>query len=73
VRDMDGKMFVWVVEGGKARRQDVQLGLRGRDSAQVLSGLEAGVSVVLRGQDRVSEGGEVVEVAVTREESGRKP
>jgi hypothetical protein len=51
----------------------VQLGLRGRDSAQVLSGFEVGVSVVLRGQDRVSEGGEVVEVAVTREESGRKP
>jgi RND family efflux transporter MFP subunit len=68
VRGMDGEQFLWIAKDGKATRREVQLGLRGRETSQIVSGLAAGESIVLRGQDRVSEGGEVVEVAVKRDE-----
>jgi RND family efflux transporter MFP subunit len=71
VRDLDGQQFVWVVKDGKASKRAVQLGLRGRDTSQVVKGLTPGESIVLRGQDRVSEGGQVVEIAVKRDEAGR--
>lgn len=45
-----GKPCVFVHEAGRARLRDVTLGLRGRDSVEIVSGLRRG-QVVVRAQD----------------------
>jgi multidrug efflux pump subunit AcrA (membrane-fusion protein) len=50
---------VWLVDGGKARRQPVTLGAQGADVVQVLTGLHEGQRVVVRGADKVSDGQDV--------------
>jgi len=46
----------FVVDGGRARLQSVQIGRRGRDRAQVLGGLEEGDEVILFPSDLVQDG-----------------
>ncbi len=47
---------VWVVEGGVARRREVELGAQGDDRVEVASGVAVGETVVVKGADRVTEG-----------------
>ena len=56
----DGKHdAVWVVDGGVARRRDVQLGAQGDELIQVASGLSTKETVVVKGADKVTEGMQV--------------
>jgi multidrug efflux system membrane fusion protein len=57
------KGFVaYVVEGGKARMRQVQIGLRtGTGVVEILSGLKAGETVVIEGSDRLADGLPVAE------------
>ena len=50
---------VWVLREGRAQRQRVELGVRGEDLVQILSGLEPGQRVVVNGTDKVSVGQEL--------------
>jgi multidrug efflux pump subunit AcrA (membrane-fusion protein) len=50
---------VWAVENGKARRRPVNLGAQGENDVQIVSGLQEGQRVVVRGADRVREGQQV--------------
>jgi HlyD family secretion protein len=47
---------VWAVEGGLARRRPVKLGAQGSTEVQVLTGVQPGQRIVVRGADRVHEG-----------------
>jgi HlyD family secretion protein len=58
VRDGD-RDTVWAVENDVARRRPVKLGAQGENEVQVLSGVEVGQRLVVRGADRVSEGQKV--------------
>lgn len=52
----DARDAVWVVRGGVAHRQLVQLGAQGEDVVQVLDGVVPGDRIVVRGADTVREG-----------------
>jgi HlyD family secretion protein len=56
---------VFVVEQGRARRRTVQLGQRNENDGQIVSGLEAGATVVLHPPDTLTDGTRVT----TREET----
>ena len=47
---------VFVVEGGRVRRQTVQLGQRNENEGQITSGLEAGATIVLHPPDTLTDG-----------------
>jgi HlyD family secretion protein len=47
---------VYVDQGGYARLTPVEVGRRNQDSAQILSGLEAGARVIVHPSDRVQDG-----------------
>lgn len=55
----DGEWAVFVVENGAARVRPVALGERTMRTAQVLSGLEPGETVILHASDRIVEGAAV--------------
>jgi multidrug efflux pump subunit AcrA (membrane-fusion protein) len=55
----DGRDAVWVVRDGKAERIPVTVGVQGQDLVQIVSGLDDGQSVVVRGTDQVSPGQQV--------------
>lgn len=62
------KGFVaYVVEGGKAKQRLIQIGLRTAGGVEILSGLNAGETVVIEGSDRLGDG---VAVQVAAERSG---
>jgi HlyD family secretion protein len=50
---------VFAVEGGRARRRDVEIGHRNPAEAEVLRGLAAGDTVVLHPSDRLQDGSRV--------------
>jgi HlyD family secretion protein len=52
----DGKDAVWVLRDGKAQRVDVTVGVQGQDLVQIVSGLDDGQQVVVRGTDQVKAG-----------------
>lgn len=54
-----GKSFVYLVEDGKAREVEVQLGQRQPGEVEVLSGLREGQTIVMRGLQSVSDGAPV--------------
>ena len=54
-----GRPAVYVVEGGKARLREVQLGQVSGPVVQIVSGLRAGESVVMAGLDQLSDGAAV--------------
>lgn len=56
VFEIEGKNHVYVVDGGKARRIEVELGLHGQERVEVLSGLQADHEVVVQGKDGITEG-----------------
>jgi HlyD family secretion protein len=55
VRD-EGRDAVWIVVNDIARRRYVTLGAQGEAEVQVLTGLQAGDRIVVRGADRVRDG-----------------
>lgn len=57
-RDGEG-WSTFVVEGGRARRRAVQIGIRGEQRAEVLQGLQQGAVVILYPGDEVRDGARV--------------
>ncbi|SCL13944.1 RND family efflux transporter, MFP subunit [Micromonospora rhizosphaerae] len=55
----DGRDAVWVVRDGKADRAPVTVGVQGQDLVQIVSGVQAGDRVVVRGADQVRDGQEL--------------
>jgi HlyD family secretion protein len=55
----DGRDTVWAVQGGRAERVPVTLGVQGEDVVQVLSGIGAGQRIVVAGADQVKNGQEL--------------
>jgi HlyD family secretion protein len=51
-----GAWSVFVVEGGRARRRDVEMGQRGGFAAEIRTGLSPGETVVLYPSDRLADG-----------------
>ena len=51
-----GHDAVWVVRAGKAVQVPVTVGVSGQDLVQVLSGLNSGDRIVVRGTDKVRAG-----------------
>ncbi|GIV14907.1 MAG: hypothetical protein KatS3mg022_0342 [Armatimonadota bacterium] len=46
VKENDGKYYVQVMEGGEPRQRDVEIGLEGNDTVEIVSGLKEGEEVV---------------------------
>ena len=63
---MLGNDFVWVVDGGKATRRQVDLGVRTPGFVEVRSGVAADEIVVVGGAERLQEGGAVNATIVER-------
>lgn len=59
VQQRGGANFVWVIKDSTAHQQNLTLGLRGRDRVEVLSGLDGGEAVVLRGGEKLKQGEKV--------------
>lgn len=52
----EGRDTVWRVRDGRAERVPVTIGVQGQDLVQIVSGVEPGQQVVIRGTDRVETG-----------------
>jgi HlyD family secretion protein len=52
----DGRDSVWVVRDGRADRVPVTVGVQGQDLVQIVSGVQPGQKVVVRGADQVRSG-----------------
>ncbi|HEY6948024.1 MAG TPA: efflux RND transporter periplasmic adaptor subunit [Gemmatimonadales bacterium] len=63
---IQGSSFVWVAKDGKATRREVVLGVRTPGWVETKSGVEVGESVVVGGQERLSEGAPVAPKVVER-------
>ena len=53
---IDDKQFVFVIEEGKARKVEVQIGVRKPGQVQIISGLSSGQQVVVEGTLRLQDG-----------------
>jgi len=62
-----GAMYVWVVEGAKAQRREVVLGVRTPGYVEIQRGLMLGEQVVVGGTDRLQPGSEVKPTVVDRD------
>lgn len=65
-----GGTFVWVVQGDKATRREVELGVRTPGFVEVRRGIDAGDRVVVGGLERLSEGAAVRATEVQRRPTG---
>jgi membrane fusion protein, multidrug efflux system len=54
-----GTSFVYVVEDGKAREVEVQIGQRQPGDVEVLAGLKKGQTIVVSGLQRIGNGAPV--------------
>jgi membrane fusion protein (multidrug efflux system) len=59
VLPLQGANFVWVVNGGKASRHQVELGVRTPGFVEIKSGVQRNEQVVVGGQERLAEGAPV--------------
>jgi multidrug efflux pump subunit AcrA (membrane-fusion protein) len=59
--ERDGEVFVFVVDGGKARQRPLRIGLRNEELVEVVAGLQTGEQVIQRGRNKVKDG-QAVEV-----------
>lgn len=66
VTPMQGSMFVWIIDQGKAARREVQLGVRTTGYVEIRSGIDAGDQVVVGGAERLTPGAEVKATVVDR-------
>lgn len=55
----DASLYVWVIQDGKADKQKITTGLRGREKTEIVEGLTAQMQVVLRGVEKLRPGAEV--------------
>ncbi len=69
VRQPDGSVGVWVAVDGVAESRAVEVGSRMGETVEVLSGVEAGERVVVRGNESLQPG-QAVEVITGRGEEG---
>ena len=67
VSPLAGAMYVWVVNGGKAERREVVLGVRTPGYVEIVKGLELEEQVVVGGTDRLQPGSEVQPTVVDRD------
>ncbi len=58
-KQRDGARYVWTVKDGKAAKTPVVPGVRDRDRQELLEGLSDGDVIVLRGHEKVKDGGDV--------------
>ncbi len=70
VLPLQGSNFVWVVNGGKATRRQVELGVRTPGFVEVKNGVENAEQVVVGGQERLAEGAPVQAKLVERQPAG---
>lgn len=49
----DGSRYVWVIRDGKAKKQIVTTGLRGRSETEIVDGIDVDHKVVLRGIEKL--------------------
>lgn len=56
VVNREGKWVVFVVEAQRAKRREVEVGLASEKGVEILSGLNVGERVVVRGQDTLQDG-----------------
>jgi hypothetical protein len=54
--DYNNKTFVWVVNGGKAVKREITIISETAQGAQVGGGLSAGDQLIVKGQQKVSNG-----------------
>jgi membrane fusion protein (multidrug efflux system) len=59
VLPLQGANFVWVVDGGKASRRQVELGVRTPGFVEIKNGVQRNQQVVVGGQERLAEGAAV--------------
>ncbi|MDY6853734.1 MAG: efflux RND transporter periplasmic adaptor subunit [Thermodesulfobacteriota bacterium] len=55
-----GSYFVYVIEDGKAMLRNIQTGISQRNNVEVTDGLEVGEKIVVRGQNRLKHGTDVI-------------
>ena len=55
----EGRTYVFINEGGKAKRVDVKLGYMANDEAEILQGLPEGAQVINEGNFKVNEGSKI--------------
>jgi membrane fusion protein (multidrug efflux system) len=67
VLPFQGSSVVWVVNGGKAARRQVELGVRTPGFVEVKNGVESAEQVVVGGQERLAEGAPVQAKLVERQ------
>lgn len=56
----NGINYVWTVVDGKAKRNIVQLGVAGKESTQILSGIELNDTIMLDGMSKMNDGDKVL-------------
>ena len=66
ITPMQGAMWVWVVQAGKAERRQVTLGIRMPGTVEVWEGVEPGDQVVVSGAERLTPGASVQAVESSR-------
>lgn len=66
LEDSDGVSYVYVVNGDKAVRKDVEIGISDTKYTQILSGLKGGEQVVVTGKEYISDKNN--EIKITSEE-----
>ena len=58
--DEHNRTFVWVNDNGKAQKKIVQTGMLTRNGIVILSGISTGDEVIIEGQQKVSEGMDII-------------
>ena len=58
-RSADNKLFVWIVQGTKAHRQDITVGETIGNRIEVTGGLKENDKIIVAGYQKLSEGTEV--------------
>jgi hypothetical protein len=64
-------IYVWMVKGGKAERRQITTGDITNEGVIVETGLSAGETIIIEGQDKVSDGVTVDEGKGMKEDEGR--
>jgi membrane fusion protein, multidrug efflux system len=58
----DEQTFVFVVEGDRAKKQLIEVGLANEDFVEIVKGLEVGAKIIVAGQTGLKDGGLILEV-----------
>lgn len=69
-KERDGSFYVWQIVDNKASKTSVVTGLKDREVTEVVEGLKGGETIVLRGHEKVVDGGEVQLVSTDSKNEG---